>query len=781
MKCFHYFKDKSRSRQQRSAPELKEQSKSDYSGSGTHRIAKSSCSETSARRIPELYEEKARNLRVFSFSELRHATHDFDRLLRIGEGGFGSVYKGSIKPADGKGEPIVVAIKKLNKDGLQGHKQWVAEVQFLGVVEHPNLVKLVGYCAADGERGIQRLLVYEFMPNKSLEDHLFNRAYPALPWKTRLQIILGAAQGLAYLHEGLEIQVIYRDFKTSNVLLDENFKPKLSDFGLAREGPVAGRTHVSTAVMGTNGYAAPDYIETGHLTTKSDVWSSGVVLYEIITGRRSLERNRPRAEQKLLEWVKQFPPDSKKFGLIIDPRLENQYSIAAARKIARLADSCLMKSAKDRPKMTQVVESLKQIIQDSDEEATISKESFEPSETDSADSSKEPNQLEATESWKRRMTHLAKLVLAESSLLSAINSIPCTSVKENFNVFIGGLVPRPYSGGLYAFPVQWVFARAIDVVHLYLQEGRDLMGGFFFAILLCFKHLFAVAAPVYFVYLLRHYCWKGLLRGFWQLISMGIVVMVVFAAAYGPFLYHGQIQQVISRMFPFGRGLCHAYWAPNFWVFYIALDKGLAIFLRKLGLNIQAPAASFTGGLVGDSPPFSVLPKITPITTFIMVLLALSPCLFKAWKNPQPQLVARWIAYAYTCGFLFGWHVHEKASLHFVVPLSIVAVHSLEDARHYFLLAIVSCYSLFPLLYEAQEYPIKVLLLLLHSILMWHSFSAQITKDAAAKVTVSAKTGGWVIGIILAARAIADPYGDSCVPALIERKRHEVCQALKYY
>ncbi|KAJ9188567.1 hypothetical protein P3X46_003914 [Hevea brasiliensis] len=275
----------------------------------------------------------------------------------------------------------------------------------------------------------------------------------------------------------------------------------------------------------------------------------------------------------------------------------------------------------------------------------------------------------------------------------------------------------------------------------YLQEGRDLMGGFFFAILLCFKHLFAVAAPVYFVYLLRHYCWKGLLRGFWQLISMGIVVMVVFAAAYGPFLYHGQIQQVISRMFPFGRGLCHAYWAPNFWVFYIALDKGLAIFLRKLGLNIQAPAASFTGGLVGDSPPFSVLPKITPITTFIMVLLALSPCLFKAWKNPQPQLVARWIAYAYTCGFLFGWHVHEKASLHFVVPLSIVAVHSLEDARHYFLLAIVSCYSLFPLLYEAQEYPIKVLLLLLHSILMWHSFSAQITKDAAAKVTVSAKTG----------------------------------------
>lgn len=121
MKCFNYFKDKSRSRQQRSAPELKERSKSDYSGSGTRTIAKSdySCSETSPRGIPQLYEEKAHNLRVFSFSELRHATHDFERLLKIGEGGFGSVYKGSIKPADGNGDPIVVAIKKLNKDGLQ--------------------------------------------------------------------------------------------------------------------------------------------------------------------------------------------------------------------------------------------------------------------------------------------------------------------------------------------------------------------------------------------------------------------------------------------------------------------------------------------------------------------------------------------------------------------------------------------------------------------------------------------------------------------------------------
>ncbi|KAL6499205.1 putative serine/threonine-protein kinase pbl19 [Orobanche hederae] len=111
-----------------------------------------------------------------------------------------------------------------------GHKQWVAEVQFLGVLDHPNLVKLLGYCAVDGERGTQRILVYEYMQNKRLEDRLFNRAVPVIPWIRRLNIILGTVQGMAHLHEGLEVQVIYRDFKSSNVLLDEDFNPRLSDF-----------------------------------------------------------------------------------------------------------------------------------------------------------------------------------------------------------------------------------------------------------------------------------------------------------------------------------------------------------------------------------------------------------------------------------------------------------------------------------------------------------------------------------------------------------------------
>ncbi|KAG4172919.1 hypothetical protein ERO13_A11G029400v2 [Gossypium hirsutum] len=365
MKCFPIFikdKPKNKNRGTGSVFETKNLAKSqDYSDS-----SQTSKSFQSSKSIPELYKEKQQNLRVFSLEELSDATNGFNRTLKIGEGGFGSVYKGTIKPLGGRGHPLVVAIKKLNTHGLQGHKEWLAEVQFLGVVNHANLVKLLGYCCADGERGIQRLLVYEFMSNRSLEDHLFNKTSTLL-WKTRLEIMLGAAQGLAYLHEGLEVKVIYRDFKSSNVLLDESFKPKLSDFGLAREGPTGDRTHVSTAVVGTYGYAAPEYIHTGHLTIQSDIWTFGVVLYEIITGRRTVERNRPTSEQKLLEWVKNFPPDSKRFSMIIDPRLQNDYSFSAAQKVGQLAKSCLNKNAKERPTMSQVAERLKQAIQESQE------------------------------------------------------------------------------------------------------------------------------------------------------------------------------------------------------------------------------------------------------------------------------------------------------------------------------------------------------------------------------------------------------------------------------
>uniref|UniRef100_A0A0E0B5R3 non-specific serine/threonine protein kinase n=1 Tax=Oryza glumipatula TaxID=40148 RepID=A0A0E0B5R3_9ORYZ len=340
-------------------------SRSDDSGA-VRPASKSTGSTSSHRSISSLYEERGHGqLRDFDYDELQAATNGFSRAQKLGEGGFGSVYKGFVRssPADGKAaDRLAVAVKCLNQRGLQGHKQWLAEVQFLGVLEHPNLVKLLGYCAVDGERGPQRLLVYEYMPNKSLEDHLFVRAYPPLSWNRRLQIILGAAEGLAYLHEG-QVQVIYRDFKASNILLDKDFRAKLSDFGLAREGPTGANTHVSTAVVGTHGYAAPDYIETGHLTVKSDVWSFGVVLYEILTGRRTLDRHRPQGEQKLLEWVAQFAPDSRNFRMIMDPRLRGEYSVKAARDIAKLAESCLLKNAKERPTMSEVVDVLRRAVQ----------------------------------------------------------------------------------------------------------------------------------------------------------------------------------------------------------------------------------------------------------------------------------------------------------------------------------------------------------------------------------------------------------------------------------
>ncbi|XP_074565418.1 dolichyl pyrophosphate Glc1Man9GlcNAc2 alpha-1,3-glucosyltransferase [Curcuma longa] len=258
----------------------------------------------------------------------------------------------------------------------------------------------------------------------------------------------------------------------------------------------------------------------------------------------------------------------------------------------------------------------------------------------------------------------------------------------------------------------------------FLEEGKDLAGGIAFAVLICSKHLFLVAAPLYFVYLLRNYCRGSLWKASGRFLTMGGVVGAVFVAAFGPFFYYGQIQQVLGRLFPFGRGLCHAYWAPNFWVFYIVIDKLLAIVLSKLGFDIPAPEASFTGGLVGNSSHFAVLPQVTPLITFVMVLLSMSPCLIKAFQKPQAKHLIRWVAYAFTCGFMFGWHVHEKASLHFTIPLAIISMDSLDDARHYFLLSIVSCYSMFPLLFEPQEYPIKVLLLALYAIAMWIGLSS---------------------------------------------------------
>ncbi|CAA0834709.1 Probable receptor-like protein kinase [Striga hermonthica] len=312
---------------------------------------------SSSTRLEEELKISSR-LRKFGFNDLKLATRNFRPESLLGEGGFGCVFKGwieengtaPVKPGTG----LTVAVKTLNHDGLQGHKEWLAEVKFLGDLVHSNLVKLIGYCIEDD----QRLLVYEFMPRGSLENHLFRRSLP-LPWSIRMKIALGAAKGLAFLHEEAERPVIYRDFKTSNILLDAEYNAKLSDFGLAKDAPDEGKTHVSTRVMGTYGYAAPEYVMTGHLTSKSDVYSFGVVLLELITGRRSMDKTRPKDEHNLVEWARPHLCDKRRFYRLIDPRLEGRFSVKGAQKAAHLAARCLCRDTKARPAMSEVVEVLK--------------------------------------------------------------------------------------------------------------------------------------------------------------------------------------------------------------------------------------------------------------------------------------------------------------------------------------------------------------------------------------------------------------------------------------
>lgn len=294
---------------------------------------------------------------TFTYGELRAATKFFRPDQILGEGGFGIVYKGVIDETIRPGfKSTLVAVKELNPDGFQGDREWLTEVNYLGQLSHPNLVKLIGYCC----EGTHRLLVYEYMACGSLEKHLFRRVCLTMPWSTRMKIALGAAKGLAFLH-GAKRPIIYRDFKTANILLDADYNAKLSDFGLAKEGPMGDQTHVSTRVMGTYGYAAPEYVMTGHLTAKSDVYGFGVVLLEMLIGRKAMDKSRPSREHNLVEWARPLLIHNKKLLKIVDPRIEGQYTIKTLQKMANLAYQCLSQNPKGRPAMSQVVETLESL------------------------------------------------------------------------------------------------------------------------------------------------------------------------------------------------------------------------------------------------------------------------------------------------------------------------------------------------------------------------------------------------------------------------------------
>ncbi|XP_075486401.1 putative serine/threonine-protein kinase PIX13 [Primulina tabacum] len=304
----------------------------------------------------------AAHMKIYSYSDLRSATRNFKPDMVLGVGGFGTVYKGwvdekTLEPSK-LGTGVIVAVKKLNSASVQGFDEWQAEVNFLGRLSHPNLVKLLGYCWEDKEL----LLVYEFMLRGSLENHLFRRnaATEPLSWDLRLKIAIGAARGLAFLHTS-DMKVIYRDFKTSNILLDGGYNAKISDFGLAKLGPSGGDSHVTTRIMGTRGYAAPEYVATGHLYVKSDVYGFGVVLLEMLTGLRALDTRRPGDQKNLVEWLKPSLSSRRKTLSIMDPKMEGQYSSKAALQAAQLTLKCLEQEHRQRPAMKEVVEGLEQI------------------------------------------------------------------------------------------------------------------------------------------------------------------------------------------------------------------------------------------------------------------------------------------------------------------------------------------------------------------------------------------------------------------------------------
>ncbi|KAM5561812.1 putative serine/threonine-protein kinase PBL24 [Rosa sericea] len=296
-------------------------------------------------------DESQINAKCFTFRELATATKNFRQECLLGEGGFGRVYKGTLRSSG-----QVVAVKQLDRNGMHGHKEFLGEVLVLSLLHHPNIVNLLGYCA-DGD---QRLLVHEFIPGGTLEDRVLanQTGKMTLDWYTRIKIAYGAALGLEYLHEKANPPIIYRDFKSSNILLDEEFNPKLSDVGLAKLGQAGDKMHGPSRLMGAYGFCAPEYSRTGEVSMKSDVYSFGVILLELITGRRAIDTTRENDEQNLVAWAQPLFKDPKKFPDMADSRLNKQFPEKDLNQAVAIAAMCLQDEASVRPFMSDVVTTL---------------------------------------------------------------------------------------------------------------------------------------------------------------------------------------------------------------------------------------------------------------------------------------------------------------------------------------------------------------------------------------------------------------------------------------